>query len=686
MSFFSVKLLQRGKLNGKVTPKTPELRVEVRRIGDQPGATITPAPGVSGAWSRVGKQLNGTVRLLDILYRFLSARGKILADKKARADVAPAVTMQADNAQPVTTAATVTAQPAMEVSADARPVVSVFARVTAYARAAASYIANILTGHAAGAIAAPGAVVEYSGGMALTRTSRAEAVGSVCTESRNVQAAGTDATAGTAQGVSTAAAVAFVADNAVQAIAAPTEAVAVQSTPALSAAATIVYAWSVEFRTHAGVLLYSCLVNNGANCPDPVAAGLLAEPTRESDAQYHYTAYTGWSRTLNGDADTTALQNITGPVTVYPAFEKELRYYDISFYDGEELLKTEPWAYGSTPSNTPEKSGYQFVGWTPEIVPVTGPAAYGAIWITDYLASGSCGDGVTYVLTKTGDLVISGTGAMADYAAASEQPWYAYASEIKTITVEDGVTHIGSQSFRATNVAGVTIPNSVTSIGKSAFYANSLLTSITVPASVAEMGAYVFGGCTALTSVELEDGITLLGASMFNGCTSLTSITIPDSVVTIGSYAFANCTSLGVNQKLSGSGSALYLTVDDVILGNGVELIDYYAFYGCTSLKGINIPKSVKTINYRAFQGCSALQYLWIGAGVTTIGDYTFYNTNLKNVVWRATISNWYRCSSSTATSGTRIYPGNYTYAGLCSQLTSTASGGWCKYWLKVIE
>lgn len=46
------------------------------------------------------------------------------------------------------------------------------------------------------------------------------------------------------------------------------------------------------------------------------------------------------------------------------------------------------------------------------------------------------------VSTKT--LTISGTGAMADYAEASGQPWTAMHSDINAIVIEDGVTSIGN--------------------------------------------------------------------------------------------------------------------------------------------------------------------------------------------------------------------------------------------------
>lgn len=225
MSIFSVSPKQKDTFWGKLTVPKKEIKGELKQR-DHYDTSIRPMPFVSGKLGLAKVLFDSNIRKLSILFRFISARGKIIARGEARAGTAQAVTVEADTAQAVATEAAPAARPVTAVTVDARPVVSVFARATAYARAAASYIAHILTGHTAGATAAPGAVVEYSEDMKMAHTSKAEAAGSACAESRNVQATGTDAVAGTAQGVSSAAAVAFVAGNAAQAIAAPVAAVA----------------------------------------------------------------------------------------------------------------------------------------------------------------------------------------------------------------------------------------------------------------------------------------------------------------------------------------------------------------------------------------------------------------------------------------------------------------------------
>ena len=68
--------------------------------------------------------------------------------------------------------------------------------------------------------------------------------------------------------------------------------------------------------------------------------------------------------------------------TVYANFASTVRYYTITYYDsdGTTVLKTESLAYGTVPSYTPTKSGYDFAGWEQELVAVTGEASYTATW------------------------------------------------------------------------------------------------------------------------------------------------------------------------------------------------------------------------------------------------------------------------------------------------------------------
>lgn len=124
-------------------------------------------------------------------------------------------------------------------------------------------------------------------------------------------------------------------------------------------------------------------VITGDTCRDPVSYGYMSTPTKEETVAETY-AHSGWSNTEGGIANDSALTNVTENKTVYAAFDSSPRYYTITYYDtdGIKVLKTISLAYGSTPEEyIPDKDGYGFGGWQPEVATVTGDASYYAQWV-----------------------------------------------------------------------------------------------------------------------------------------------------------------------------------------------------------------------------------------------------------------------------------------------------------------
>ena len=164
------------------------------------------------------------------------------------------------------------------------------------------------------------------------------------------------------------------------------------------------------------------------------------------------------------------------------------------------------------------------------------------------VASGSCGDNVTYTLDSDGLLTINGTGDMYNYSSyyESHSPWSGESYE--NIVISDGVTSIGDYAFADSSyLTSITIPDSVTSIGYRAFYGCTGLTSITIPDSVTNIGHDAFRNCTGLTSITIPDSVISIGDRAFDLCYRLTVTKAPFDIVKRGVFASSQCKSVSLN-------------------------------------------------------------------------------------------------------------------------------------------
>lgn len=252
--------------------------------------------------------------------------------------------------------------------------------------------------------------------------------------------------------------------------------------------------------------------------------------------------------------------------------------------------------------------------------------------ISDYgTAKGDCGDNITWELVEsTGVLTLTGSGAMTNYASG-HAPWNTYRSDIQTVVISSGITHIGNYAFNyCDNATSFTIPNSVTTIGNGSFDTCKSVESITLPENIVSMGTNVFYNCLALNSIDIPPKVTSIESNSFYGCKSLTSISIPEGVTEIGQGAFRECSDLKTvtfpnTLKTIGNVAFWYCTsLASVSLPNTMASLGEGAFYGCESLTTFTLPTSINEVASQLLHGCSALTSVSIHENVTSIKDYAF--------------------------------------------------------------
>ena len=213
------------------------------------------------------------------------------------------------------------------------------------------------------------------------------------------------------------------------------------------------------------------------------------------------------------------------------------------------------------------------------------------------IASGSCGDNLTWTFTDDGVLSITGTGAMYDYGTGIDvrAPWYDNHDAITSVSIGDGVTSIGSYAFYDCaavtdfSVAGGN-PWFRSVDGVLYNYACTVLYAypggretlfFTAPASVRTIEANAFSDTVNLLGVTLP-AVTELRKSALHNC-SVYNVCCP-KLQTIGDGAFAGCHNLA-----------------EFTFGPQVESIGGAAFVGCTGIEKLTFMGSAPTVGRRAF-------------------------------------------------------------------------------------
>lgn len=102
-----------------------------------------------------------------------------------------------------------------------------------------------------------------------------------------------------------------------------------------------------------------------------------------------------------------------------------------------------------------------------------------------------------------------------------------------------------------------------------------------------------FASCSYLENVTLHDGLETIDFAAFYRCKSLKSIVIPNTVTTMGNSAFSECDRL-----------------ESVSLSTNLKRIEYGSFEKCTSLTTITNFENIEYIGSQVFNYTPFLENL----------------------------------------------------------------------------
>ena len=285
----------------------------------------------------------------------------------------------------------------------------------------------------------------------------------------------------------------------------------------------------------------------------------------------------------------------------------------------------------------------------------------------DPIDEGTCGDGLEWCLTRYGDLVISGDGAMYDYGkdgVSVRAPWEMSGDLIDTIAVLPGCTKVGDHAFAGyemPDVLSVKIADSVEEIGEGAFdhaLDHILQGGLELPAGLRKLEKSAFCRCRGIVGkVALPDSLAAIERSAFEGCETMTSVDMGDGVKTIGDYAFAACGRL-----------------NSVTLSESLEQIENDAFRECVALETMTMPRGLGYIGDSSFAECEELSEVVFNGNSPSVGKDTFAGCYGGFVImYPQGASGW----STPKWNGYRAYPEHeHDQAGISIRAATTSSDG----------
>lgn len=288
--------------------------------------------------------------------------------------------------------------------------------------------------------------------------------------------------------------------------------------------------------------------------------------------------------------------------------------------------------------------------------------------LSEALGSGSIDGGLSWSLSRSGALTISGSGKMPDFSSvANAAPWDKQKDKIQSVVIESGVQSISGGAFSGcTALEKLSISETVTQIAPNAFggctslaafevaEGNKAFLSVggvlfsadkellrypvgksadyTVPSGTVAIAGGAFKDCSKLESLVIPDSVTAIGKSAFENCAALKRITLPKSIAKLEALTFSGCAALA-----------------EITLPDGLKALGEKVFSGCAALKSVKIPAEVTVIPAEAFSGCSSLESITIPKNVSHIKERAFDGcTALKKVDYLGSDTDWSRVTKET--------------------------------------
>lgn len=193
-------------------------------------------------------------------------------------------------------------------------------------------------------------------------------------------------------------------------------------------------------------------------------------------------------------------------------------------------------------------------------------------------------------------------------------PWTGYANQVETLVIEPGVEFVQGPAFaRMTSLGHVSIADGV-ELDDDAFSGTSFRDPYDSEVTVTDLGGYDYYGFGDRVLYQVDESIYTINSS---GRVDLAAdrSTVINAVLpgTISGTAVSSLIQYAFQQG----------PLEHFIALDGLQTIEYRAFYQCGSLEKVKVPDTLKSIAGGTFQDCTSIHSMSF-PNITTLGNSTF--------------------------------------------------------------
>ncbi len=213
------------------------------------------------------------------------------------------------------------------------------------------------------------------------------------------------------------------------------------------------------------------------------------------------------------------------------------------------------------------------------------------------------------------------------------------------LSIPYGIKVLGAEClFNQTPVEELIMAESVKAVENNALEGCVNIMSMLLSKNIEYIGRNAFSDCISLRVLTLPEELKCLDFGAFNGCKNLREIKMFNKVENIEGAAFIHTRinivnyvgsildwlSINFTNSLSNplhKNASLILDtgiVKDLVVPAEVQEIKKYAFYGCGSLRSVQIKEGAEIIGPFAFAKCGKLRRVYIPKSVKVLGRNAF--------------------------------------------------------------